>query len=174
MTLQSTEADNITIILVNQHLRILNDEESFLIERYITASLGAVEDYMHEKALKSIYVNTADELIPIDGSESDLLLYLEVNPRSIEITSNLGTETLDERYYVYADNYIYIPGVDGRTITEVKVNTGKYKHSAQIIQARLLLIGSYYEFRENTVPLRLSTVPDGVAAILGNCSEAAL
>ena len=174
MILQSTEPDNISLELAKAHLRVLHDLENELIQGYITASLGVVDDYLHDKALKSVYVNTTEELAPIDTVSNNIMLYLEQQPRNVVITSNLGTETLDKRHYTYSGNYILIPGVDGRTISEVLVDTGKFDHEAQIIQARLLLIGTYSEFRESIVPLRLSELPDGVKMILDNCSEGSI
>ena len=174
MILQSTETDNITLDLAKLHLKFLYDEEDQLIEGYITASLGVVEDYIHDKALKSIYTNTVDELIPVDEDSGDLMLYITDIPRNVEITSNLGVETLDKRSYSYADDYLYIPGVDGRTISGVSVAVGKYDKSPQITQARLLLIGDFMEFRENMITIRVNELPNGVKAILDNLTEGSL
>ncbi len=171
MILQSTANDTISIDLAKQHLYVDHNLDNILIQAYIDASRGIVEDYMHSTVLQREYSASLEELIP---TEVGLMLYLEEDPFFVEITSNLGVEVLDKRYYTYDYDYILIPAVEDRTITAVTAKTGKVSQQAQILQARLLLIGSAYAYRENSVALRMSQVPDGVRFILDNCSEVSL
>jgi len=171
MTLDNTAADYFSLELAKQHLNVSNNLDDTLIQSYIDSSKGIVEDYLHAKTLESSYMASSEELIEVNG---DLILYLTEKPYLIEITSNLGTETLEKRAYSYTGTYLVIPGVDGRDITAVTAKTGKVLQQVQILQARLLLVGSAYAYRENSIPLRMSEMPDGVRFILDNCSDASL
>ena len=171
MILENTADDNISLELAKSHLYVSNELDDTLIQTYINSSKGMVEDYIHTSILESSYIASSDELISIDG---DLMLYLTEEPHFIEITSNLGSQILDKRDYTYSGNYIFIPGEEGRDITAVTAKTGKVAQENQILQARLLLIGSAYAFRENSIALRMSEVPDGVKFILDHCTEVSL
>ena len=174
MTYTTTTApDKLSLDLVKSHLVVTIDDDNALIQSYIEASIGTVEDYLHA----SIFETT--HLYFMANSPIQNEYYLSVPDQAVEIyieyISDLGSFHLlpPSRWYEQGE-MIIIPGDPTKQFSHIKVHTGLYKKINQINQARLLLIGSWYAYRENTVALKLSELPDGVRRILDNATDASL
>ena len=170
MILTTTAPDNITLDLAKAHCYISIPDDDLIVQGYIDASLGVVEDYIHANVLEHTWTNEPHELIPSDG---ELILRLEENPNNVTALMDGQTSPIivPKDGYYYKNGYLHIPTIPGNVVHQITVTTGKIRHTAQIMQARLLLIGTYYTFRENDVSLRVNEVPTGVKMILGNCTE---
>ncbi len=174
MILTVTAPDNITLDLAKAHCYISITDDDLIVAQYIEASRGVVEDYIHASVLQKTFTSEPHELLTVDD---EFILRLDETPNHVFVLFDGQTaqQEIPKSGYYYKNNYLHIPLIPGSpNVHQFTVNTGKVKQSAQIMQARLLLIGTYYTFKENTVALRLNEVPDGVKRILGNSTEASL
>ena len=169
MILETIEQDSLNLSLTKEHLVIDNIDFDLLIQHYINASLAAVDNYTHLSTLSKVYVNTAQEIeayTPLKTYEFSI----EYRPYKVEVN---GVALKPDDYKYYSSKIIIKEDLVpfGET---VKAYIGYTRDISDITQARLLLIGSWFENRENTQALRLSELPDGVKFILNNTSDIAL
>ena len=174
MTVKTQADDTLTLELTKQHLYVDFSDDDTLIGNQITASLQAVENYLNLQVLDTTYENTVDELTPF---EDDVLkLTLPYKPHSITVTDSSGAKTYTEReeHYVYdnADGYLYVPNTD-TGITALEAVCGGV-NTQSIDQARLLLVGNWYAFREADVNSYMNTLPTGATFLLDSLEGAVL
>ncbi len=174
MILTVTAPDNITLDLAKAHCYVSITDDDAIIAQYITASLGVVEDYIHASVLQKTYANEAHEIFTIDG---EYVLRLPEAPNAVFVLmdGDITPTIIPESGYYYKNKYLHIPMIPGNTLVhQFTANVGKVSQQSQIMQARLMLVGTYYTFRESTISLRVNEIPVGVKMILGNATEASL
>lgn len=174
MNVKTQADDTLTLELTKQHLYVDFDDDDILIGNQIIASLQAVEHYLNLQVLDTTYENTTEELTPF---EDDVLkLTLSYKPHNITVTDSSGSTTYTEReeYYRYdnADGYLYVPQTDDG-ITAIEAVCGGV-NTQSIDQARLLLVGNFYAFRENDVNTTINQLPTGATFLLDSLEGAVL
>ncbi len=172
------ETDALHLEAVKRHLLVYIDDDDALIQSYINASLGIVQNYVHRSVLGAVYTSTPNEITP--EPNGDIILSLPEYPTAffVMVTGQapaLLEDTGHHWKYDYNLNQITIffrPGMP--PVDEFQAFTGMQNNLPQIDQARMLLIGTFYAFREDTIALKLSELPTGVKMILDNLSGASL
>ncbi len=170
MILTVTAPENITLDLAKAHCYISITSDDLIVQQYIEASKGVVEDYIHASVLQKTFVSEPHEILLHDG---EYVLKLEETPNNVMALvdgQSVPFEIPGSGYY-YKNGYLHIPHIAGNVVHQITANVGKVKHASQIMQARLLLIGTFYTFRESTISLRVNEIPVGVKMILGNVTE---
>lgn len=175
MIVDTQAYDTLTLEIAKSHLYVDFANDDALITNQIAASLQAVENYMSLQVLDTTYGATAEELIPF--AEYDALkLTLPYKPDSVTVTDDSGVTTYTERdevyYYDNADGYLYIPDTDSN-ITSIEAVCGGI-NTQSIDQARLLLIGNWYAFREADVNGAINKLPTGATFLLDSLEGAIL
>ncbi len=174
MILTVTAPDNITLDLAKAHCYVSIIDDDLIIQQYIEASRGVVQDYIHASVLQKTYASETHELLTVDG---EYILRLPETPNAVFalIDGHTTPTVIPDSGYYYKNNYLHIPDNPSHgLLNQITANVGKVEHQAQIMQARLMLIGTYYTFRESTISLRVNEIPVGVKMILGNLTEASL
>jgi len=173
MILTTTAHDSLTLAIAKEHLYIEHNDDDAILDVYIAASLGIVEDYIHAPALERTYETTALEMQTL--AAAGFKLVLADNPTSVTVDNAGHIYELPASEYSYHNNVLTIKNGSSRQMpTKIIAKAGKSQHAAQLLQARLLLIGSYYSFRNNDIDLRINELPTGVKMILGNCTDVSL
>jgi len=169
------ETDNLDLDLVKEHLVVNHDEDDVIIMQYMTASLEVVKSYIHRNPLKTSYEAIPNELKSINGA---YLLDIADRPVEMFATAKGSNQSLPvPNVYWHFNSYdkqvlFYPPNkID---FDDIVIFTGAYLEEAQITQARLLLIGTYYNYRESVADLRLTEVPNAFKLILDNISAVSL
>ncbi|RLA71868.1 MAG: hypothetical protein DRG78_24635 [Epsilonproteobacteria bacterium] len=169
MIIESTADDSLTLTLVRVHMVLPDEEFNVLLEQYKKASLNTVNNYIHASSLHQIYINTPQELL-YENKEGYYEFKIAYHPNRVEIN---GDELMPNEFKYYGAKIIIKAAlINSESI--VKAYTGVIGDISEINQARLLLIGSWFENRENTQALRLSELPDGVKFILDNMSDVSI
>lgn len=174
-----SSTDNLSLELIKSHLIVEHTEDDTLIETYIKASLSAVENYLHKTIRSFEYTQTYKN---IDASMS-----WETPSPSGEVILTYNTSELleiseyeenydrdnDTNYFQYANNTLTITmndipdDWDGEEFT-MKYDIGYDEIPDEVNQARLLLIGTWYEQRASVSakPTKVRELPHTVAFIL--------
>jgi len=176
MQLTNTQVDPLDIDTVKAHLVVNTDVDDQLIQTYTDASLEQVELYLHKRLLIRTFVSDPAAMVPTP--ESTLVLDLPEKPSIVTLTfSDQGMShrlILQPDQYVWKDGLLTIPVTTSYTYNEVTAEVGVEFGQRAILQARLLLIGNFYSFREDAVALRLNELPNGVRAILDSITGGSL
>lgn len=180
-----TGNDNITLDIVKNHLNVTFSDDDDYLKSLIDVSLSAVENYCRNTFIareKTENIGAFDTgLIPRDlmtgitytpNDENITIEYTQTTVKTIDVPVR-NLYTLDKSHYVYVNNHIYIYlkediAVDIGTDVTLKWTTGQNDEmDLSIKQARLLLIGTYYENRESVaVGVAINELPNGVAYLL--------
>ena len=178
-----TGTDTLTLERVKKHLNIDFADDDEYLNTLIMVSLEAVEGYCRTFFLEREYSqhigNYLDNGTPITLVTDDTLRpkgLIEVQYISNAVPKVLYVDALslyneDNNYYTYAMGRIVIKVaveliVDVGTDTHLLWEAGLDELPVVINQARLLLIGTYYENRESTTALNARVLPNGVEFIL--------
>jgi len=169
MKVVTTAADDLTLVLVKKHLLVDHTSDDDIINQYMAASLEAVETTCHAHFLKRTWEGTIYESeILLDNT---LSLHLPINPKAIGLTfateEGYNFEPF-EWYYCSQKVKVTLDNVDlVEAIATVTAVTGFDVIPAQINQARLLIIGSWYAQRENDVMgISVNDLPSGAIKFL--------
>jgi len=176
--------DNITVATVKKHLNIEFEEDNSYLENLIAVSLNAVENYTRSVFLERENVQN----IGIFGGLTPTTLptlttdYPPKRITTIEYTlagvvenkeiPQRNAYNLEKEHFFYSRSHIVIfllEGIETDANTDVllKWNTGfSGKIDDNITQARLLLIGTYYDNRESVTALNVKEVPQAVEFLL--------
>ena len=178
-----TGTDTLTLERVKKHLNIDFADDDEYLNTLIMVSLEAVEGYCRTFFLEREYSqhigtylenNTPVALVTDESLRPKGLL--EVQYTSSSIPKVLYVDELS-LYNESANNYTYVMGrVVVKIFEDLAVDVGSDTHllwqagldeiPIVINQARLLLIGTYYENRESTTALNARVLPNGVEFIL--------
>lgn len=180
-----TGNDSITLERVKKHLNItFNDDDNYLTE-LINVSLNAVENYCRTQFIKReneenigkfstgnlpLLLTTSSTITPNNGFID--IVYTD----AVEETLNVPIRnlyTLSDNNYIYTQNHIVITlketlKVDDTEDVVLKWATGMATNIEEAVQqARLLLIGNYYENRESVKSgVTVNELPNGVVYLL--------
>lgn len=184
----SESADLLLLEDVKNHLIVEHTEDDVLIQLYIDNSLNAVEKHLHKKVSLIDYKKT---LVNWDST----IVWESVKPLGdIVITYNTSlTLTLkpydynydrdnDTNYYEYIGNdtirltFNDIPSVWDENSFEATYSTGSDGIEGVVTQARLLLIGTWYEQRASVKvnPVKVLEVPHTVEFLLSPYQDSPL
>jgi len=176
LTITAQEADLLQLPLVKQHLYVDITEDDVLIQSYIDSSIFAVQDYILAPIFETTYTNTVDELTDIDN-----VYTLRIPHKPIKVTVTYPTEPNKVIYY---DEMDYDNGTGILTITDelgfekaltIVANIPSLLNKTQ--QSRMLLIGTWYAYRENDIDTNSTTVaelPTGVKFMLDSIRKSVL
>jgi len=162
-----TGTDNLLLADVKLHLYVDITEDDTLIQRYIDASLSAAANYMHKDVLLTEYDASAKEI-------QDYRFIIDMALDKVTITDNSIEIILEQYEFTQYDgqlafDYYYdaleaVKGVSGYDVIPANVN-----------QARMLLIGSWYANREANITTATSAkLPVGVEFILDSEADGAI
>ena len=172
MILTQTETDKLDITLVKAHLVVDHATDDLLIESYIKASIGYVEAYIHDSILDNYFTNDQNELKLIN---MQYILKIPTAPKMVIVKVGQHTDILPDSAWNFSNGHVYIDQVSNITPTEITAMVGiDPKWSDSINQARLLLIGQFYNYRESIADLRILELPHGVKFILDNVTGASI
>ncbi len=174
MDIVTQPLDTLDIALVKQHLYVDFATDDALIQHHINASLVLVENYLGIKVLDVTYESVTGELE--EFTPGMLKLSLPYKPIAIMVTDDMGVKAYTERddFYEYDNTgrFLYVPYTD-TNITSVMAGCGEEKSEA-VDQARLLIIGNWYAFRENDVVGSAKALPTGAVFLLDSLEGASL
>lgn len=170
MIIDAIGTDDLTIDLVKNHLNIdvLFTADDTLLNHQLDASLIAVENYCQTDFLLRTYISESYEL---EIENNSLYLDLVYTPKTVTITTLVdGDIVLNMRQWYHSGSTLKIglSSIDYTgDITKVQAVGGSDKIGANINQARLLTVGSWYAAREDTIlGLSVNSLPDGVKYVL--------
>jgi len=152
MILESKGLDTLTLSLTKNHLVVEHILDDVLIQHYMDSSLETVEDYIRLPITQEIYSSIIAESYEIKYKPSKVELYL----------SDVFVKQVD---FTYLDTCL-IPILDGTEIYDEVKATVDSANKNNIIQARLLMIGSHYKVRENEDYSNMKSIPIGVKFLL--------
>ena len=186
MTIINQAIDTLDIALAKQHLYVDFATDDSLISHHIDASLEAVEGYLGIQILETMYESTNEELA--NTGDGYYRLSLPFKPSYIEIDISDGSsfiitwgEDVLGSYNISYDNtarvltipYPIRPNMGTDTVTAINAVCGGHTLNA-INQARLLMIGNWYAFRENDVTGSAKALPTGAVFLLDSIEGASL
>jgi len=177
--------DDITLNEVKRHLNITDNDDDTYLTALIGVSLDAVESYCRQQFLLrqnaqtlgtlktgSVPVRLMSDITyrPVDDSV-ELCYELSASAVCLPIPKRDSMNYTDDNHH-YINNYIvvelseaYEADIDSEIVLNWK--TGLTVIPEGIGHARLLLIGTYYENREDTVTsVHTETIPTGIAFLL--------
>lgn len=167
--IKKTFTDELSLSFVKEHLNVTFSEDDVLIGNYINASLLFVEKGCNRILRPLEYIIEDDEKEAINISEGEFFeLHLLKRPYEVIVDGTSYTEL--DNFYVYNLQYglLYVPYTP-ETVT-ITANCGSSNTSLQEIelinQARLLLIGNWYSYRESDIIGSIKEVPNGVGRIM--------
>jgi len=173
MNLMTTQTDNITLDMAKQHLYIQDIEDDKLIPIYIASSLAVVEDYIHDIVLERTYETTQTEIATL--AAAGYKIQLNDKPKEILVTLQGHTYPLLSTEWRWNDKILTIDAPQHNLqIEKISAICGRGNNLAQITQARLLLIGDYYSYRNDNLETNIRELPTGIKMILGNCTGLSL
>jgi len=157
MDIQTQTPDSLDISLVKSHLYVDFNDDDTLIQHYIDASLTASELYLHKGILYTVYENTADEIIP---SNNIFTLRMPYKPEKVTLAlTDLSTVELykDEYTFDVGNSKLYISDVyEDNPVLEILTTVGtELNANPSLDQARMLMVGDWYAFREANSNLNL-------------------
>ena len=175
MILKNKATDPLDIDLVKAHLMVEHNKDDLLIQSYIDTSLGAVENFTHKPALIETHETFGNEII--DGhKDTTIEIPLVKKPDNVFMIF-AGSRVLYESWN-YSDGTLYILGVPPHTQTlpdTIEVEIGTYATDPHVVnQSRMLLCGSWYTMRANSMDIRISELPDGINNLLLNISAGSI
>jgi hypothetical protein len=171
MTLKNTAPDNLDLGLVKEHLVVDHGDDDALIQSYINASLGYVEAYIHDPILQMEYEADPNEMLPVN---MEYRLQIPKTPKIVLIRIGTHTDILPPTDWSYQGSTLTIPVRLHVTPSAIVVMAGAPEWIDAINQARLMLIGQFYNYRENVADLRIMELPTGVKFILDNVTGASI
>jgi len=173
MKLIKTENDNITLDIAKKHIYVDFNDDDTIIDLYIKASLGVVEDYIHGIVLEQTYETTQSEAQSLELA--GWAMVMPVAPYSVIVTvAGHDYELPQDSWYWNRKVLTISPASKNVIIEKVTAIAGRKTDRPQITQARLLLIGDYYAYRNNNVDMMIRELPTGIKMILGNCTGVSL
>ena len=175
MDILSQTSDSLSLDLVKSHLYVDFIEDDDLIQHYIDASLQQVTVYLNYEVLETQYITTTEEFTPVNIDGVDVYkLKVPYKPNKItyRITNPFVPEGYTDSYESTDINYdvgtstLIVPYLD-KGEESVIVYAGKEENKTPAInQARMLLIGNWYAFREDNINTTINKLPTGAAYIL--------
>ncbi len=162
---KETFIDSLTLDLAKEHLNVSFAEDDNLITSYINSSLLYMEKSTN-RIIKSLkYINSSKELLPVEIINNMYFkLHLPYTPYSVMINS-IPYNKLDEMYnYISTEKTLFIDY--DKSITSIVALCGPISEMELIHQARLMLIGNWYAFRESDIIASINEVPNGVTRII--------
>ncbi len=168
VTITTTADDNLSLDLVKQSLYIDNIDDDVLLSQHISASLEVVEEFCNANFIHREWESEAHELkVYIDAT---MRLSLPADAKTVTITDDSGDIVLDRTKWYFVSDGIFLNLFDidvTGDITKVIATTGIDPIQASVNQSRLLLIGSWYGSREETVIGTSATqLPSGAVQLL--------
>lgn len=176
--------DNVTLSMVKKHLNISFIEDDDYLDSLIEVSLSAVENYcrnvfIHRSNVQNIgsFYSGLPVLLKTDITDipSDGFVTIDYIFSTVPMTINIQEQdmyTSSGNSFVYENTIItiYLLDVitpdDGTDVT-LTWNTGQETMDDAIVQARLLLIGNYYENRESVATgITVNELPNGMQYLL--------
>ena len=164
MDIQIQTPDSLDIILVKSHLYVDFNDDDTLIQHYIDASLTASEIYLNRGVLYTSYQNTSAELDNreiINGVEY-YVLRIKWRPQDVFIQFDGGSFKhlfKDEFTYDIGNSKLYIPAIyddEPNAIVNIDATYGiENNEIPSLDQARMLMVGDWYAFREANSNLNL-------------------
>lgn len=187
LSIVSTSSDNLELDLVKEHLVIDHQEDDDLIVSYMGASLDAAERYLNKKVRLTSYAKTLvnmDDTIVWDTPSPSGALTLEYNGGSISINKydyNYDRDG-DTNYYIYfANKSVKVvlndkPADYDDSTFNITYTSGSSDETEAVTQARLLLIGTWYEHRASVTPktTKVVEIPHTVGFLLDSYKEVAI
>lgn len=179
ITKTQSSTDNLTLELVKTHLIVEHNEDDLLITAYIKSSLSAVENYLHKTVNSFEYTQTyknIDDLMswetPKPTNDVTLTYNTDMTMSIKEYEENYDRDN-DTNYFIYSNGTLTIFMNDIPTDWDENEFTMKYDIGYEDIpdevnQARLLLIGTWYEQRASVSPkpTKVRELPHTVAFLL--------
>ena len=161
--------DSLTLDSVKAHLNVTFDDDDDLILGYLKSSLLYVERSTNRVLRPLTYEAEDDELEEFEyDAVSWFCLELPTRPLSVLLDTTEYTSLNDFYIYDSADSLLYIPYDE--TVTSITANCGSviddYSEVELINQARLLLVGNWYAFREADIIGSIKEIPTGVSRII--------
>ena len=162
-----TGTDNLLLADVKLHLYVDIAEDDTLIQSYIDASLSAAANYMHKDILETEYHASSKEV-------EDYIFAVDRMLDKVTITDNAIEITLEQYEFTQYDGHLAFDYYYDM-LQAVKGVSGYVEIPANINQARMLLIGSWYANREANVAANMSaSLPVGVEFILDSEADGAI
>lgn len=178
--------DSLTLEYAKKHLNITFNDDDDYIDSLILASLNAVENYcrsifLERENVENIGKFTAGILPPhlmsgITQPPNDERVEINYVSGGVDETLEVPIRnlyTLEVNNYIYSQNHIIVNLLDTLNVDDTEDVTLKWKTGNidtiddAIQQARLLLIGTYYENRESVKSgISVSELPNGVVYLL--------
>ena len=184
----SVASDTLSLDDVKKHLIVEHNEDDTLIQMYIDASLEAVEQQLHKKTRVVSYRKTLKNF-------DDRVFWESSKPLAhITVTYNTTEELVlneydynydrdgDTNYYSYVGNdtielfFNDKPSDWDGLAFKAEYESGSSVVSSVVTQARLLLIGTWYEQRASVSPkaTKILSVPHTVEFLLSPYQDVAL
>jgi len=166
----------VELALVKQHLRLEVEDlsEDVLLTQFIRAAEGICEQYQGRVYSKKTYRNFSDHI--------PSFVKLPFPPLAAVMDVKLKLQDGTELTIPSADYYVDTASFCGRMIMkdpwkyagfeiepsgfQITFESGYEKIPESYAQALLLVIGQFYENRENLSPVNLFEIPFGVKALL--------
>jgi len=175
MTIKTDYTDTLTLDLIKQHLLIDHALDDALLSHYKDASLELVESEAHAHFYQRAWEATADELeIGVDGM---LHLSLPVDADILFIEDGTTAGYIDRKNWYFCSDGILVDmaKLDFETPTIVLAETGVTDQTNRVNQLRLLIIGEWYNSRENAViGSPASEIPTGFKNMIQTLMEVSL
>jgi hypothetical protein len=111
------------------------------------------------------------ELIPING---EYKLYITKTPKIVLVRIGNHTDILPATDWSYRGSILTVPERLHITPSAIVAMAGAPEWIYAINQARLLLIGQFYNYRESIADLKIMELPTGVKFILDNVTGASI
>lgn len=176
MLLTTDYTDTLQIELVKAHLLIDHDLDDVILQHYIVASLETIESEADAQFFVREWANEAHELIPfLDGT---IRLSLPVDADKVLIDDGLLQVQLNNTQWYFCSDGIIIDLSQfdfTQTLVSVTAETGQSDVVNKVNQLRLLIIGEWYNSRENAVIGSISQeIPTGLKFMIQKLREVAL
>lgn len=176
----SPPTEPVTLATAKAHCRVeasVTDEDA-LIQSYVTAARTWIEEFMHRAIVSSTFDYAIDA---VPSGDAPLLLprapLVSVTSVTSYDTSNTATVLSNTTYFVDTTSepgrivlnsgVIWPTSLRSENALVVRYVAGYASVPDAIKHALLLLVGHFYQNREQAVKDALSSIPMGVEALLG-------
>jgi len=167
MNIIDQQSDSLEINEIKKHLYIDHNLDDQLLDTYRIASLEVAQSYLHNQVLETLYENETHELEPVNYGLS-YEFRIPYRPKELVLW-----DIEDNPITIFYEQIQYDPGTgilhvfNNFDITKAQALTGYSKDTQyQINIARLLMIGEWYKYRENSQSLNLSEISFGTKLLL--------
>ena len=176
MLIKTDYTDSLTLDLVKNHLILDHSLDDVILQHYMVASLELVESEADAQFFVREWESEAHELIPY--SDGTIRLALPVDADKVLIDDGTTSQYINKGSWYFCSDGIIIdmsPLDYEMPLTKVLAETGATDVQNKVNQLRLLIIGEWYNSRENAgVGTLVSEIPTGLKFMIQKLREVAL